>query len=243
MTGRVAAMILAASLAASCSSSGDEQILVSGAASLTNAFAEIAAEFEATSDFDVVLNFAGSSALREQLLAGAPADVFASANSRNMDEIEAAGLLRGDAVGFAVNRLEIAVPTDNPAGIARLDQLADESVLVGLCAVGVPCGDLARLSLDQAGIDIGAASEEPNVRSLLAKVEAGELDAGIVYATDIGAGEVAGVAIPAKYNSEVVYPIAVLDAGPNPDGADAFVSFVLSSRGREILLAHGFGLP
>jgi len=224
----------------------DGEVLVSAAASLTEAFASLETAFEALHPgTDVVLNFGGSSALREQILAGAPADVFASANVANMDRVTADGAVVGDPAIFARNRLEIAVPPGNSAEVSGLADFDRPELFIGLCASGVPCGDYGRESLAKAGVDPVVDTEEPNVRALLVKIEAGELDAGIVYVTDVAAsgGTVEGVEIPDDVNVFADYPIAALTGSPNPIGAAAFVTFVLSDEGGRILADHGFDLP
>ncbi len=222
------------------------EILVSAAGSLTDAFAGIEEAFEvAHPGTDVILNLAASSALREQILQGAPADVFASANTANMDQVVDGGDTVGDPIVFVHNLLQIAVPAGNPAGIAGLGDFAREELVIGLCAEGVPCGDFARESLALAGVDPAVDTDEPNVRALLTKIELGEVDAGITYVTDVASagGTVDGVDIPAAVNVVADYPIAVLKNAPNPDGAEAFVAFVVSESGREIMAGFGFALP
>lgn len=222
-----------------------ERILVSAAASLTDAFAEIEREFEkAHPDVDVILNVAGSSTLREQILGGAPADVFASANISNMEQVVDAGEAAEPEI-FARNRLEIVVPTGNPAGVTGLEDFADESLLIGLCAEQVPCGEFARQALAKAGVTPVVDTNEPDVRALLTKVEVGELDAAITYVTDVESadGVADGVIIPDELNVIAQYPIAVLTNAANPNGARAFVTFMLSEGGSEIMTAHGFATP
>ena len=221
-------------------------VLVFAAASLTDAFAEIESAFEAASPgLDVDLSLAGSSSLRRQIVEGAPADVFASADQSNMAQVVEAGEVEGEPVIFARNRLAIAVPAGNPAGVSGLDDLADDELLVGLCAEGVPCGDFAREVLADAGVEPALDTNEPDVRALLTKIGAGELDAGITYVTDVTAGgeRVEGVAIPDEVNVVAAYPIARLAGAPNPDAATAFVDFVLSDEGRSILADFGFADP
>lgn len=217
-------------LLTACTSDDPETLDVFAASSLTDAFGDIEAAFEAEHDVDVVLNLAASSALREQILAGAPADVFASANQSNMDRVT------DDSQVFATNRLQIVVPETNPGNVEGIDDLARDELLVGLCAVEVPCGELAIEALDLAGVTASVDTEEPDVRSLLAKVAAGELDVGIVYRTDVlSAGDaVRGIDLDVA----ATYPIASLHA----DG-DAFVEFVRSEEGQAILAEHGFGPP
>lgn len=220
-------------------------ITVFAAASLTDAFEEIAAEFEAAHPgTTVAFSFGSSSALREQILSGAPADVFASASTPNMDQVVEAGAAT-EAVTFVQNRLQIAVPAGNPAGVTGLADFADEDLLIGLCAEQVPCGQLARAALADAGVRAAVDTNEPDVRALLTKLEAGELDAGIVYVTDVlVAGDaVEGIDLPAEHDVVATYPIAVLTAAPNREVAEAFVAFVLAAEGQEILASYGFDIP
>jgi len=222
------------------------QILISAAASLTDAFAEIETAFEAAHPAaDVVLNLAGSSTLRAQILEGAPADVFASASATDMDRVVSAGAVQDGPRVFARNRLQIAVPVGNPAGIRGLDDFSDEALRLGLCAEHVPCGHFARVALDRAHVTPAPDTEEPDVRALLTKVELGELDAGITYVTDVisTAGAVQGIDLPAEFDVVVPYPIAVLAASHRRSAAEALVAFVLSSEGRSILARHGFVSP
>lgn len=225
---------------------GREPILVSAAASLTDAFAEVETAVEAThSDVDVVLNLGGSAALREQILEGAPADVFASASVENMGLVVASGGVSGSPQVFVHNLLQIAVPPGNPAGVQGLADFTQEALWIGLCARQVPCGEFGQRALERAGVAPSVDSHEPNVRALLTKIEAGEIDAGIVYVTDVTAsgGGVHGIEISAAHNVVARYPIAVLTDAPNPEGAAAFVSFVLSGEGQGILRRHGFASP
>lgn len=222
------------------------ELLVSAAASLTDAFAEVEVAFEeANPGVDVVLNLGASSALREQILEGAPADVFASANTSNMDQVVEGGEAAGDPEIFVRNLLQIAVPAGNPAGVTGLEDFANEELLIGLCAEDVPCGDFARTALDNAGVTPSIDTNEPDVRALLTKVEAGELDAGITYVTDVmsAGGSVEGVDIPEDVNVVADYPIVALVNAPNPDAATAFVDFVLSAEGQAILTGYGFSSP
>lgn len=257
--GRVALISAMVILAAGCSgpagdaagtSSGTApisgQVLVSAAASLTDAFVGIEAAFEvAYPGTDVSLNFGPSSGLREQILEGAPVDVFASANTANMDQVYTEGLVAGEVRTFARNRLTIAVPAGNPAGVTGPGDLGREELLVGLCAATVPCGDFARTALARAGVEPAIDTNEPDVRALLTKLGAGELDAGIVYITDVAAagGEVEPIEIPDQANVVADYPIAVMTDSSNPDAAVAFVDFVTSDAGERILADHGFETP
>jgi molybdate transport system substrate-binding protein len=220
-------------------------ITVFAAASLTDAFEEIGTAFEKENeDVSVELSFEGSSTLREQILAGAPAAVFASANTANMDQVVDAGAAT-EPEGFATNQLQIAVPAGNAAGITGLADFAQDDLLIGMCAEEVPCGQFGREALANAGVTPAIDTNEPDVRSLLTKIEAGELDAGIVYVTDVlSAGDaVEGVDIPADENVTATYPITSLSDAGSPEVADAFVAFVLSDEGQDILASYGFDSP
>jgi len=229
-----------------CGGAGDDEVLVSAAASLSDAFADIESAFEIINPgVDVVLNLASSSALREQILEGAPIDVFAPANASNMDQVVAGGDVLGEPELFARNLLQIAVPAGNLAGVTGLGDFADEELLIGLCAEEVPCGDLGRQALANAGVTAAIDTVEPDVRALLTKIEAGELDAGITYVTDVLAagGTVEGIDIAEGVNVGATYPIAVLGNGPNPGAGVVFVAFVLSEQGQAILASYGFSSP
>ncbi len=235
-----AAACLALLVLASCGDDGPSSVTVLAAASLTDVFTDLAEVYERESGVTVDFSFAGSSSLREQLVAGAPGDVFASADVAVMDEAVDAGVVEAPQV-FARNALQIAVPIGNPAGIEGLDDFADDDPLLGLCAAGVPCGELAREVFERAGIDPAPDTEESDVRALLTKIEVGELDGGIVYATDVlGSDGVEGIAIPDEVAVTTEYPIAVVADAGAPDAAEAFVDFVASDAGQEILRAYGF---
>jgi molybdate transport system substrate-binding protein len=242
-------------LLAACNGSGEGgstlaegELLVSAAASLTDAFGEIETAFEdANPGIDAVLNLGSSSTLRDQILEGAPADVFASANTSNMDALVEADEAPDDFEIFVENLLQIAVPSGNPAGITGLEDFGRDELTLGLCAEDVPCGDYARQALDAAGVDYSTSidTNEADVRALLTKVEADELDAGITYVSDVvsNAGGVDGVDIPEDQNIVAEYPIAVLTNAPNTEAAAAFVAFVLSDEGQAILNEWGFATP
>ncbi|MBK9559927.1 MAG: molybdate ABC transporter substrate-binding protein [Candidatus Microthrix sp.] len=222
------------------------EVLVFAAASLTDAFGDIKTAFEEDNpDAEVQLNFSGSSALREQILSGAPADVFASANESNMADVVDADEVAGEPQIFVTNELQIAVPAGNPGKVKGLDAFANDDLLIGLCAVEVPCGDFAREALEGVGVEPAIDTNEPDVRALLTKIGSDELDAGIVYVTDVtSAGDrVEGIDIPADDNVVAEYPIAQLTGAPNGAGAKSFKEFVLSDEGQEILTGYGFGTP
>lgn len=248
MTVRAAAIALTLAVAGACSGAGDDTtaIRVLAAASLTDAFADVAAAFEEGSDgaVDVELSFAGSPALRESVLAGAPADVLATVGDDDMAVVVAAGEA-GDPVTFATNGLQVAVPAANRGGVTGLGDLARPGLLVGVCAPAVPCGSAARAAFDAAGVVPSVDTEEPDVRALLAKLAGGELDAGVVYRTDVlvAGGAVTGIDLPAGVDTAVVLRAAVLGGGADAGVGGDFVAFLLSPGGQAILADHGFGPP
>jgi molybdate transport system substrate-binding protein len=222
------------------------ELIVFAAASLTDAFDELSEAFvDANPDVEVVFNYAGSQTLSSQINEGAPSDVFASANMSQMDAVADADNLAGEPQVFTTNLLEIAVESGNPLGISGLADLADAELVLVLPAEEVPAGRYAREALEAAGVEVTPSSLEQDVRAALSKVELGEADASIVYASDIVAsdGRADGVAIPVEQNVPATYPITVLADAPNPSAADAFIAFVLSHTGQEILTAYGFATP
>jgi molybdate transport system substrate-binding protein len=221
----------------------DGDLVVFAAASLTDAFTAIGDAFLSEHpDVDVTYNFAASSDLVAQIDEGAPADVFASADQRNMDKlVEAEG---ADAPAtFATNSLEIIVEAGNPLDIASVEDLADPDLVVLTCDPEVPIGRYTELVFESAGVEVTPDSLEENVRGIVTKVVEGEADAGLVYVTDVlAAGEEAeGVDIPADINVVAAYPIAPVTDAPNPEAAVAFTEFVLSDDGQAILAELGFG--
>jgi molybdate transport system substrate-binding protein len=221
-------------------------LTVFAAASLTDAFTEIGEAFELSHpDASVTFNFAASSDLVTQIDQGAPADVFASADEANMTKLTDAGSNGDVPQVFATNRLEIIVQPGNPHGIAEVADLADPDLIVVTCAPEVPIGAYSAEVFDKAGIDVTPDSLEENVRAVVTKVTLGEADAGIVYTTDVLAAgdEAEGVEIPAELNVTATYPIAMTNDAPNPDGAVAFVDFVLAPEGQDVLERYGFTGP
>jgi molybdate transport system substrate-binding protein len=227
-------------------------VTVFAASSLTNAFDEIATEFEAAhDDVDVVNNFGSSSELALQITEGAPVDIFASANNTQMQVAVGAGRISGQPKEFLTNRLTIIVPADNPAKIHSLADLAQPGIALVLAAPGVPIRDYSDQSISlmgdtnfQAAVYANLASEEPNVRQVATKVALGEADAGIVYVSDITpdiADQVMQIVIPDEQNVIAVYPIAVVDGVPSGSLAEEYVDFVLSAEGQAILAKWGFG--
>lgn len=222
-------------------------ITVFAAASLKSTFTELAEEFEAVNPgVTVELDFAGSSDLATQIIEGAPADVFASADEKNMAKLTDAGLSDVDApVNFATNVLEIAVPPTNPAGIETFADLANPGVKTVVCAPEVPCG-AATVTVEEAtGVTLAPVSEESSVTDVLGKVTSGEADAGLVYVTDvIAAGDaVEGIEFPESSEAVNTYPIAVVKASKTADVAQAFVDLVTGSEGQKVLADAGFGTP
>lgn len=222
------------------------ELTVLAAASLTDAFEAVAERLGALHpDLSITLGFAGSQQLAAQIAAGAPADVFASANDVQMQRVADAGLLAGEPVVVASNRLAIAVETGNPRAVQGLADLADDDVAVVLAAEAVPAGRAARSVLDAAGVRVDPVSLEADVRSVLSKVALGEADAGLVYSSDVvtAAARVDSVRIPDDENVDVRYPVAVLADAPNPVAARAFVDFLRSTEGRSVLADVGFRAP
>ncbi len=241
-------LVLCVALLAACqgaSSEAGREVTVLAAASLTETFGLLGDQFERTHPgSEVVFSFAGSAALATQVRGGVPADVFASASPRDMDAVVTAGLA-ADAAPFAVNRLEIAVPPDDPARIGSLRDLARPGVKVAVCQVEVPCGALTRTVLANAKITIAPVTEESDVKATLAKVRLGEVDAGLVYVTDVRAAGAAvlGVPIADDVNSSTEYSVAVLRDAPNPLLAEEFTDFLTTEQARAVLTAAGFGAP
>ena len=248
-TGRLRVYLRGAAALATCGAlavatgCGDEDpatvehrsVTVFAASSLTEVFGDIAEAFEAAHpDIEVTLQFAGSSRLATQINAGAPADIFAAADERTAAQVTA-----GRVAIFARNRLAIAVPPGNPAGVSGLDSLGDADLVLALCASEVPCGALTELV---GGPELGAAADtrEPSVRGVLTKVLLGEVDAGVVYVTDVLAAGDTVTAIPIDHAASTPYPLALLNESAE---ASAFVDFVLSPAAQELLAAAGFEAP
>jgi molybdate transport system substrate-binding protein len=222
-------------------------ITVSAAASLTDAFTRMGADFErANRGTGITFNFAASSTLAQQILGGAPADVFASADRVNMRKLVRGGQVTAEPVDFVSNSLTIVVKQGNPSHVRSLEDLADAGV-VALCAETVPCGKYAAEALALAGVTIPTdrITRSQDVRAVLTAVSTGDASAGIVYATDATAAgkSVATVRIPASVNVLAVYPIAVVADSANRKLADAWVRYVTSRAGARRLASFGFVLP
>jgi molybdate transport system substrate-binding protein len=218
---------------------------VFAAASLTGAFNAAKTKLTtADSGLTLTYNFAGSNALVTQITQGAPADVFASADTKNMQKLVDAGLV-GPPVTFAKNKLEIAVAAGNPKNITGLADLAKPGVSVVLEAVGVPAGDYTRQVLASQHLAVTPKSLETDVKSAIAKVTTGEADATVVYVTDVTAAgpKVAGVTVPDNLQPSITYPIAVVKATKNQAGAQAFVNSAVSGDVQKALEAAGFLPP
>ncbi len=220
-------------------------VTVLAAASLKNVFTDLAADFEADhAGVTVRLSFAGSADLADQILAGSPADVFAAADEKTMARVTAAGDA-GDPALFATNSLTIVTPPDNPAAVDSFDDLASSSIKTVICAPEVPCGAATAKAEQAAGVTIHAVSKESSVTDVLAKVESGEADAGVVYITDAtSAGNKVKTIATAELDATLNrYPIAVLTNAPRPDLGNAWQAMVVGPTGRAALGAAGFGAP
>ena len=229
---------------------------VFAAASLTDAFTEIGRNFEtANPGVTVTFNFAGSQALRTQIEEGAPVDVFASANKTEMDKlVEDSFVAQEAAQTFLNNKLVLILPANNPAMLNQLGDLAKPGIKLVLAAEEVPVGKYARQALDamngQFGTDFkdkvlaNVVSNEDNVKQVVAKVQLGEADAGIVYTSDaVAAPDLKTIENPAELNVIAEYPIAALTQSTDPELANAFIDFVLSDEGQAILQKWGFASP
>jgi molybdate transport system substrate-binding protein len=239
----------AAGTSSSALSSGGElsgTLTVFAAASLTDVFTELGDDLMADRpDLEVQFNFAGSSALATQVVQGAPADVFASANQTQMTVVTDADLQAGEPEVFTENVLQIAVPADNPGGVTGLADFAREELALAVCAPDVPCGTAAEEVFRMAGVAAVPDTLEEDVRAALTKVELGEVDAALVYASDVtSAGDaVEGIEFAEAEEAVNEYPICTLAAAPNPDAAAAFVELVLSDEGQQALAGAGFRAP
>lgn len=238
--------------AAACGSGGSAEdpaaapvtLRVFAAASLQEPFEELGEQFESEHEgVTVEFSFAGSSTLVEQIQQGAPADVFASADTKNMDKLTDAGLEEADPVAFTTNTLRIAVPAGNPAGVTDLASLTGELNLV-VCAPEVPCGAATGTVEEAAGLEFAPVSEEQSVTDVLNKVTSGEADAGLVYVTDVEkAGDaVEGIDFPEAQEAVNTYPITTVDGSASPELGQEFVDLVTGDEGQEVLAGYGFGV-
>jgi molybdate transport system substrate-binding protein len=221
-------------------------VTVFAAASLTESFTQLGKDFEAANPgTKVTFNFAGSSALANQINQGAPADVFASAAPAGMRTVTDAGNAAGEPAVFVRNQLVIAVAEGNPKRLRALADLARAGVKVALCAEQVPCGAAARTALSAGGVDVTPVTLERDVKAALSKLTLGEVDAALVYRTDAkaAAGEVDAVEFPESAQAVNDYPIVALKDAANPAGARAFVEYVRSDAARAVLIGAGFQAP
>src|SRR5712691_459469 len=228
--------------ASSTSAAQTGTITVFAASSLKEAFTQLGKQFEAANPGDTVqFSFGASSTLATQITNGAPADVFASASTKNMDQVVTAGDASGPR-NFAKNIMGVAVPPSNPAKVTSVSELAKSSVKVALCQPAVPCGVVAAKVFKNAGITVKPVTLQPDVKSVLTQVELGNVDAGVVYVTDVMAAgaKVKGVTIPANDEASTLYPIATISNSKYQSIAQAFVAYVLSSAGQQVLTAAGF---
>ncbi|MFL6071853.1 MAG: molybdate ABC transporter substrate-binding protein [Mycobacteriales bacterium] len=217
-------------------------VTVLAAASLTEAFTGLGREFEAAHHgVKVRFSFGASSTLAQQVAAGAPADVFAAASPATMKQATGAR----DPVVFARNQLVIAVPPGNPQGIHRLADLARAGVKLALCAEQVPCGAAAKTALAAGRVTVHPVTLEQDVKATLTKLTLGEVDAALVYRTDAKAAgnKVTPVEFAESRSAINDYPIAVIGDAPNPAGARAFVAYVRSRHGRDVMTMAGFQPP
>src|SRR6202171_3146481 len=253
MGGRVSLLIVAAAFLAACGGSSEATtpsptplsgtVSVFAAASLTASFTALGASFQTASPgVTVKFNFAGTPTLVTQIEQGAPADVFASADTVNMDKLTADGYTSGTSRVFARNQLEIVVAPGNPKGIAGLADLAKSGVIYITEGPTVPAGKYSLQALATAGVKVTPKSLETSVTAVISKIELGEADAGIVYTTDVKAAgnKVQGVQIPAANNVIATYPMVAVKGTKNADVANAFINYVLSSTGQSTLASFGF---
>lgn len=220
-------------------------VTVLAAASLRGVLDEVAAGYERTHPGTTVrISYGGSAALAQQVVQGAPADLLATASVATMDTARASGRLEQPAV-IATNTMAVAVPPANPGHVTGLADLARPGVTVALCQAAVPCGAAATTVLGRAHVAVKPVTLEGDVTAVLTKVSLGEVDAGIVYATDIraAAGRVTGITIPAGVNTTTRYPVAVVTDGPQAAAARDLRAYATSAEAAAVLARHGFGRP
>ena len=220
-------------------------ITILAAASLTESLDELATQFEeAHPDVDVVISYGGSSALAEQIVSGSPADIFFSANESTMKTVTDAGLTVAPEV-LLTNVLEIAVPAGNPGDVTGLADFANADLTIALCDPAVPCGSAAEKLFAATGITPSVDTLEEDVKAALTKVALGEVDAALVYVTDVKAAgdDVEGIEVPEAADVVNKYPISLLADAADADLAQAFIDFVSSAEGLEVFSDAGFGTP
>jgi len=221
-------------------------VVVFAASSLKESFTTLGKDFQtAYPGTKVVFSFGGSDQLAASITGGAPADVFAAASPKTMKTVTDKGDGSGTPAVFVRNQLEIATLPGNPRHIATLKDLTRSGLKVALCAKTVPCGAAAQNALAAGGLKLTPVSYEQDVKSALTKVELKEVDAAVVYRTDVKAagGKVAGVDFPESAKAVNGYPIVALKGAPNPAGAQAFLALVRSAEGKRVLSQAGFLNP
>ncbi|WP_053203437.1 molybdate ABC transporter substrate-binding protein [Jiangella muralis] len=236
----------AASTTAPADDAPSGTVTVLAAASLTESFETLSDQLRATyPDLEIVYSFGPSSGLVEQLLAGAPADVLATADTKTMDEAVAGGVVDGEPRIFARNTLALAVPAGNPGDVTGLADLANPDLRIAICEPQVPCGGAAQRLLDAAGVTAAPDTLTTDVKEAASLVALGEADAALIYLTDAAAEGDAVETIDVPESEQVVndYPVAVLTDAPNPDGAWAVADAITGEPGRSILGEAGFLTP
>lgn len=249
MRARALLVLLALSLATAGCGGDDAQgeqrkLVVLGASSLNGVLEELAADYEAAHPgTTVIVSTGGSSGLTRQVVGGIPADLLVVASPESLQPVLDAGEAVGEPVLVATNRIQIAVPAGNPAGVRGLADLARPELAVALCAPQVPCGAVALRAFDAAGLSAAPDTLEQDVRAVLAKVRLGEVDAGVVYTTDVLAGglDVVGVPLPGAPSTD--YPAVLLRASDQPAEARQFLDLLASPVGQTVLTGAGFSLP
>jgi len=242
---RLAAVLALAIALGGCAGGNGTRITVLAAASLSDVFEDLAARYEAQHPgAEVELSFGGSSGLAAQILEGAPADVFASADEATMQRVVDAGLA-ADPVRFAANTLQLVVPAGNPGGVRGIADLADPSLVLAICDPQVPCGVAAVRLLELAGVGARPDTLEPDVRAVLTRVRLGEADAGLVYRTDAAAagGEVEAIEVPEAVEVVNRATVAVLASAADPAAAEDWIAFLRSPDAQRILVDAGFVAP
>ncbi|MFY0407683.1 molybdate ABC transporter substrate-binding protein [Solicola sp. PLA-1-18] len=219
------------------------EITVLAAASLTEAFGELKTTFESQNDGATVnLSFDSSSVLAEQVVQGNPADVLATADEKTMTRVTDADLAAGEPTVFASNTLVIATPKGNPGKIESIQDLGKDGTTFAVCVPAAPCGAASTKLLEVSSVTAKPATEEQNVKGVLTKITQGEVDAGLVYASDAkAAGDDVDVVVPDGADQAVnLDPIVVLKNAENPELAKAWVELVTGSEGQKVLESYGF---
>lgn len=246
---RLVSVLAAAIIVTGCADDEPErggEVTVLAAASLTEPFEALGERLaEDYPDLDVTFSFGPSSGLVEQVIAGAPADVLATANTATMDNATAAGMLAAEPQVFARNQLALAVPAGNPGEVTGLVDLARGELRIALCEPHVPCGAATAALLDAAGVDAAADTLTTDVKETVALLTLGEADAGLIYRTDAVAADDAVEVVEVAESDSVVndYPIGVLAEARNPEGAQMVVDAVVGELGRDVLGEAGFLVP